>query len=480
MTHKPAFHKALRALTHPLTLAAMLLLATNDLLLKPLFPSWITGKLSDLAILFFLPFLLLAGLAWITHSRWERMVEGTAFLAPGLLFAIVKMIPGANAWVRQAFAGMGFPIRLALDPSDLLALAALPAAWWLYRKPVNLPGNNRRALWLLPLAALLLLGDAAAPDPGVSCITSDGSALLAEAGYNRQYTSVDGGLTWQIGEQAPLNQNACDSNREEVDGTGPDRFRFTPGGPIERSADEGETWQTDYRPKVQSEAENAYAMKVLPSNAVLMAGPKNAAFDPKTGNIIFSMGHEGVLVRRADGQYQCVAIGQYDHAKVAGIPAGGYLTLLLGEVFLALLASLMGFNTILLRARHRWWQITLVALGWLAWLFTALIVPPAITNGGYGPTMSGMALLGTAVWAVIVLLVLGIGTLRAKIFVGWKAELILILTAAVFLIPYIMWAVNWMPDYYLAALIAIGVVVVGIVVGMRGSVPPNPKSFGDL
>jgi hypothetical protein len=262
-------------------------------------------------------------------------------------------------------------------------------------------------------------------------------------------------------------QNACDSNREEVDGNGPERFRFTPGGPIEYSTDEGQTWKVDYRPKVNSEAENAYAMKVLPGNAVLYAGPLNAAFDPKSGNIAFSMGHEGVLVRRADGQYQWASIGSYDHQKVAGIPPDGYFTLLLGEGILALLAALLSFETFLLGTRRRWWRVTLVVTGWLAFLFCALIVPPAITNGAYGPTMSGMALLGTAIWLLIVLLVLGIGALRTKAFVGWKAPLAAVLTALVFLIPYALWAINVIPSYYLAALIAMVMLIVGIVLGLR-------------
>ena len=43
---------------HPLSLLSIFLLLVNDHILKMLFPSWITGKLSDLMGLFFFPFII--------------------------------------------------------------------------------------------------------------------------------------------------------------------------------------------------------------------------------------------------------------------------------------------------------------------------------------------------------------------------------------------------------------------------------------
>src|SRR5690242_20127817 len=57
------------ALLHPLPLAAVAVLAINDHLLKGagVLPGWLTGKLSDIAGLFFFPLLLTA----LARGAWK-------------------------------------------------------------------------------------------------------------------------------------------------------------------------------------------------------------------------------------------------------------------------------------------------------------------------------------------------------------------------------------------------------------------------
>src|SRR3990170_5839611 len=80
---------SLSALGHPLTLACIGLLLVNDHFLKRLYPSTLTGKLSDFAGLFFFPFLLTAllGLAGSAVSRLPARSSGIASparITPGL------------------------------------------------------------------------------------------------------------------------------------------------------------------------------------------------------------------------------------------------------------------------------------------------------------------------------------------------------------------------------------------------------------
>ena len=68
------------ALTHPLTIGALLTLLLNDLALKSLWPDhWVTGKLSDLAWVVFSPPLLAFLLSYL--CRRNPLAERGTFAA---------------------------------------------------------------------------------------------------------------------------------------------------------------------------------------------------------------------------------------------------------------------------------------------------------------------------------------------------------------------------------------------------------------
>jgi hypothetical protein len=129
---------------HPVTLAAALLLAVNDWVLKPrLGPSAMTGKLSDLAGLVFAPVVLSAAIGLGLHlaaglgarvdpslSR-RRLVLCT--VATGAVFAAVKLDPGAARVLVALISHLGRPAAIYLDRTDLLCLPALALALWIGR-----------------------------------------------------------------------------------------------------------------------------------------------------------------------------------------------------------------------------------------------------------------------------------------------------------------------------------------------------------
>lgn len=138
-----------RDLCHPLPMGAVLVLALNDHLLKGagVLPGWLTGKLSDLAGLFFFP-LLLAALARGASrlARRPAPLEPTRLTAAaaGLtaaVFAAIKLSPAMNAWA-SSLAG---PMRL--DPTDLAALpmAGLSVLWARRRAARHFSGAGARA-----------------------------------------------------------------------------------------------------------------------------------------------------------------------------------------------------------------------------------------------------------------------------------------------------------------------------------------------
>ena len=132
---------------NPVALAAIALLLVNDHLLKGMWPSWWTGKISDFAGLVFFPLVLQGlwevgarGRDWYSSSRTALVV---AVIATGLAFAAIEMWPLAAGVAAQAGGVAQWPIRalvaageasplpgvhavaLTADASDLIALVAL-------------------------------------------------------------------------------------------------------------------------------------------------------------------------------------------------------------------------------------------------------------------------------------------------------------------------------------------------------------------
>ena len=123
------------ALVHPVPVAAIALTALNDHVFKQghLLPAVVTGKLSDVAGLFFFP------IAVVTAARATRQRLGVRWpgegygsiavaLATGLVFAACKLSPALCRWLSAA-------VIVVPDPTDLVALPALAyALWWLARR----------------------------------------------------------------------------------------------------------------------------------------------------------------------------------------------------------------------------------------------------------------------------------------------------------------------------------------------------------
>lgn len=135
------------ALRTPLCVAALVLWALNDHVLKEAFSSWWTGKLSDVTSLIVFPLLPVAAL-----ELWREVRGGRApgnhhlllwALATGGVMATINTLDaaalayrhglGAAQWpavaLQALLGGRALPalhtVALTMDPTDLLTLPAL-------------------------------------------------------------------------------------------------------------------------------------------------------------------------------------------------------------------------------------------------------------------------------------------------------------------------------------------------------------------
>jgi hypothetical protein len=100
-------------------LLSLAVLITNDLYLKSAFPSWLTGKLSDVAGIYLLALLITAA------SPRKKYVAGT-ILALGFLY---WKSPMSQWFIDNVNSVLQAQIGRVVDYSDFLALIAIPFAW---------------------------------------------------------------------------------------------------------------------------------------------------------------------------------------------------------------------------------------------------------------------------------------------------------------------------------------------------------------
>jgi hypothetical protein len=123
----------MREFIAPLPIAAVALMVVNDRLLKPLLHNEVSGKLSDVAVCFFLPLYLsaLLGLLWWRQPR-ARLLVGCTVAA--FTYAAQEIWPAFTRLFLAALRVVGGPLGLGhfgltSDLTDLLTLLMVPLAF---------------------------------------------------------------------------------------------------------------------------------------------------------------------------------------------------------------------------------------------------------------------------------------------------------------------------------------------------------------
>lgn len=300
-------HHALACLTHPLSVAAVAVLLLNAMVWQRTSPSWWTGKIGDAAALLFTPFLIAALLAWLApprHVANQPIIGAAAVVITGGTFSLLKTIPALNAFTVQSLATLGYPIKLQLDPTDLLAMPSLLAAWWIWKRGSYWQPSALVRWAMAAMAVLAIMADQPAgrnEDYGFNCLVERGDTIFAVHSWTRKYQpghaffrSDDGGLTWNGVPDLTYRNVECkdfrwpisDPNDPNVQYSNDNEYHVVSSGKgsfgIYRSEDAGETF------------------KLVKKTAYIC----DATLHKPTGNIVLAIGRDGILVHTPEGNWQ--------------------------------------------------------------------------------------------------------------------------------------------------------------------------------
>jgi hypothetical protein len=319
----------LRGLAHPFGMLSLVVLLANDHILKPLAPSYLTGKLSDLAGLFFFPFLLAAAIGWLPGLRGlpTRLLGILCFAVTLAWFSAVKTLPVANAATTTAIEFLtGQTSLIALDPSDLLALFMLLPGWkmWVHFEKMASGKFPQHAYACLIVAALATMATSCLPYESVQRLVVDRDDIYAggrgyySRDYYSYYVSKDGGKAWKeinerrvpkevvelLHRQQKASRMVCNPNKPEL------CYRSEVLEQIDISTDGGKTWQVGWQ---IPEGRRMFISRVtslapLGCRSIFDIGPYDLIFFETDQESVFiaAMGTAGWLLHPPGGDWKFI------------------------------------------------------------------------------------------------------------------------------------------------------------------------------
>ena len=308
------------ALTHPITLAAVAVLFVNDLVLKTLWSNpWTSGKLSDLAWVIFASPLLAFVLSFATrrNNSAQRVAFVTAYIGLPVLYAAFNTFePLHDLIISGLLLASGGSFGSPLDPTDSVVIPiGLAIALWVWRRPTAPPQSMRVRLALLAAGvavfATVATSPASQPSGEVGIINDE----ILFIDHMPQYTSEDGGLTWEEwgGSVASLGLEASASKERGRDSVRTSHgYFFAEGTNVIRETDDSR--ELVYSPLYLENKSDSRFQAYLdrregcsyrcPSSTIL-----NLIYHPPSGNVVASAGNQGVVLIGSDGTTRQIAIG---------------------------------------------------------------------------------------------------------------------------------------------------------------------------
>ena len=461
--------------TNPITWLMLLFLLINQLILSPYFPSFVSGKLSDFALVYLLPLFFIATASLTPFPRLQKIIPWLGFGITIFLFGFGKILLPVNAFIYQTLTTfLPFNTHFVMDPTDAFALVMLIPSFliWKQTSSTEMVLSYRWKWAFIPVLLAITIADAAAPDYGITCLEyqPEGVLLAETAYYGEPFQSSDGGMTWQPADSnrnlsSPCEITANYSDKQMVftssDGI---MVKFENSNHILESRDNGKTWNTSYTFDQYSQAEIAYR-KHNNSSIDFLPGPLDVVEDLETGNLVAAMGQSGVLVRNQNGVWQPMAVNNYrplSRLKENGL--AGYFFLLWVEWVMCILEAIFLISLFNIPWRKKWWRTVKVILAWLGWVLI-MIMSPAISDSYL---LGFIQVFGTplaTLWAIFCL-VDDINSWNKPPTRIWSRFIPLAAFASVLsAVCYLLWGINVIPSYDLALGIVIGLTLIFAIIG---------------
>lgn len=477
MKHKTFTH-ALSCLTHPVVVGSIIFLLINDHLLRQLWPSWWTGKVGDVAWLIFAPFILAPVLAFVVPARTsqhQKAVGIAAFTIIGLIFTLVNLNPAFNTafrWLIQAVTGAD-AILLVLDPSDLITFPALWVGWRVWQGQTDQPPIIKLNWMMLFLATFATMANSPTSyDPGISCFLEEDNRLFAIAPWDHKlglYVSHDSGFSWEVLDDVKNDElPVCEQGRlwqvDELLEISPSlslRYQWSPQM-ISASYDGGKTWVKEFSFARGAEVRRTYYRRESQKNLQSVTG---YMVDSKTGNVLVSLGQDGILVRTLDGVWQYVSVGDYHLLNLNEIDRGAFL---LGELGLALMLFLWTVSFVYqVLFKPGFWFLIIMVLTACLWL-PLFFVRPAFLEGLQIAIPYPVGLINVSI--VFVLGLYSFVKIWGRAELGFARKVVVVTAVSsplLFLLPYFLWVQGIIPKYATAMTIALTLAIIPIFIGYR-------------
>ena len=382
MGRNQGFENSLRCLQHPLTLLSIGVLLLNDHVFKAISPSWLTGKLSDFAGLFFFPFIVAAALS-ILLFRFNLRLRTIGRLAFGLVviwFFLFKTTLFVN-YVSITFISklLRYPIQLFLDASDLLALIILWPSWKIWNQIFE--AKSLRAGHISLLVGVLACIATSPRAPGVEVVTH----LIAQNNrvfaldYNNKTAALskDGGKSWNWAEVndfdtalwpteaaslpvmicVPEKQNEC--------------YRINNERIVEISRDRGNSWEISW----ELPADRISYIKR--ANPDINLGPYDLLIFrwENQDYVLVAAGEEGILRRELpDGEWERIQVVYANPTSYKAVRISDAISLVRMELLIWFLVSILAF----------------IAACWIVWSSNSKALKQPLSKGDwiFSPALS--------------------------------------------------------------------------------------------
>lgn len=316
----------LNVLTHPAILFSIFTLLLNDHVLKIYFPSWLTGKLSGFAGLFFFPILLSAILNILCkplNIKRDHLAV-IAFSTTALWFGLIKTLPFFSHLTEIFLSRLLWqPAQIICDPTDLIALVMLLPAWKLRTIYKKQPSAKNSKLAYLALCAgsiaAMATGDYNVPHFYIRNLTIYENTIYAYTGSDSgSYTnpnklifySLDNGKTWSKADfdiPSPVIDDLAKPRNLPVTVCLPKQSNIcyrTDSHAIVQSFDGGKTWNTSWSISLAQYRFMSY------SNPYMSLGPYDLIAFEEEGKpvLIAALGNQGVLIKTNDEPWESAGI----------------------------------------------------------------------------------------------------------------------------------------------------------------------------